>query len=110
MITHYNLFRAVEIDGSPAPGYSSGQGITGMEDLAKQNMMPGMRYEWTGLTLDEIESSGTALLIFGLGILVVYLTLVGAIRELCAAVHYSAGGADGGAWRAGSGIAARSVE
>jgi HAE1 family hydrophobic/amphiphilic exporter-1 len=75
VITHYNLFRAVEIDGSPAPGYSSGQGITGMEDLAKQNMMPGMRYEWTGLTLDEIESTGRALLIFGLGILVVYLTL-----------------------------------
>ena len=75
VITHYNLFRAVEIDGSPAQGYSSGQGIAGMEDLAKQNMMPGMQYEWTGLTLDEIESSGRSLLIFGLGILVVYLTL-----------------------------------
>jgi len=75
VISHYNLFRSVEIDGSPAPGYSSGQGITGMEDLAKQVMMPGMRYEWTGLTLDEIESSGRALIIFGLGILVVYLTL-----------------------------------
>jgi len=75
VITHYNLFRAVEIDGSPAAGYSSGQGIAGMEDLAKQNMMPGMQYEWTGLTLDEIESSGRALVIFGLGILVVYLTL-----------------------------------
>ncbi|HET7348543.1 MAG TPA: efflux RND transporter permease subunit, partial [Acidobacteriaceae bacterium] len=75
VITHYNLFRAVEIDGSPAPGYSSGQGIAGMEQLAKQNMMPGMQYEWTGLTLDEIESSGRAILIFGLGILVVYLTL-----------------------------------
>ena len=37
--------------------------------------MPGMSYEWTGLTLDEIESSGKALIIFGLGILVVYLTL-----------------------------------
>jgi HAE1 family hydrophobic/amphiphilic exporter-1 len=75
VISHYNLFRSVEIDGSPAQGYSSGQGITGMEDLAKQVMMPGMRYEWTGLTLDEIESSGRALLIFGLGLLVVYLTL-----------------------------------
>jgi HAE1 family hydrophobic/amphiphilic exporter-1 len=75
VISHYNLFRAVEIDGSPAPGYSSGQGITGMEDLANKVMMPGMRYEWTGLTLDEIESSGRALIIFGLGILVVYLTL-----------------------------------
>jgi len=75
VISHYNLFRSVEIDGSPAPGYSSGQGITGMEELAKQNMLPGMTYQWTGLTLDEIESSGKAIVIFGLGILVVYLTL-----------------------------------
>jgi HAE1 family hydrophobic/amphiphilic exporter-1 len=49
--------------------------LTAMENLAKQNMMPGMTYSWTGLTLDEIESSGKALLIFGLGLLVVYLTL-----------------------------------
>jgi HAE1 family hydrophobic/amphiphilic exporter-1 len=75
VITRYNLFRAVEIDGSPAPGYSSSQGLVAMQDLAKQQMMPGMAYQWTGLTLDEIESSGKALIIFGLGILVVYLTL-----------------------------------
>ena len=75
VITHYNLFRAVEIDGSPAPGYSSGQGLASMENLAKGAMMPGMSYEWTGLTLDEIESGGKALLIFGLGLLVIYLTL-----------------------------------
>jgi HAE1 family hydrophobic/amphiphilic exporter-1 len=75
VISHYNLFRAVEIDGSPAPGLSSGQGLAAMEALAKRTMMPGMRFEWTGLTLDEIESGGRALLIFGLGLLVVYLTL-----------------------------------
>jgi len=75
VITHYNLFRAVEIDGDHGPGYSSGQALGAMEDLAKQVMMPGMRFEWTGLTLDEIESSGRAVLIFGLGLLVVYLTL-----------------------------------
>ena len=78
VITHYNLFRAVEIDGSPAPGYSSSQGLAAMDELAGKDskiLMPGMKYEWTGLTLDEIESSGKALLIFGLGILVVYLTL-----------------------------------
>jgi hydrophobic/amphiphilic exporter-1 (mainly G- bacteria), HAE1 family len=75
VINHYNLFRSVEIDGSPAPGYSSGQAIEGMDNLARQVMMPGMMFEWTGLTLDEIESAGKALLIFGLGILVVYLTL-----------------------------------
>jgi len=75
VITHYNLFRSVEIDGSAAPGYSSSEGLTAMQDLATQQMMPGMNYAWTGLTLDEIESGGKALIIFGLGILVVYLTL-----------------------------------
>ncbi len=75
VITRYNLFRAVEIDGSAAPGYSSGQALDGMQKLAAANMMQGMNFEWTGLTLDELESSGKALLIFGLGILVVYLTL-----------------------------------
>jgi hydrophobic/amphiphilic exporter-1 (mainly G- bacteria), HAE1 family len=75
VVTHYNLFRSVEIDGSAAPGYSSGVGIQAMQDLAQGIMMPGMKYEWTGLTLDEIESGGKALLIFGLGVLVIYLTL-----------------------------------
>jgi len=75
VITHYDLFRAVEIDGSPAPGVSSGQALNSMQKLATDNMMHGMNYEWTGLTLDEIESSGKALVIFALGILVVYLTL-----------------------------------
>ncbi len=75
VITHYNLFRAVEIDGSPAPGYSSGQALQSMDKLATENMMRGMGFQWTGLTLDELESSGKALFIFGLGILVVYLTL-----------------------------------
>jgi HAE1 family hydrophobic/amphiphilic exporter-1 len=75
VISHYNLFRSVEIDGSAAPGYSSSEGLAAMEKLAKQQMMPGMTFAWTGLTLDEIESGGKALIIFSLGILVVYLTL-----------------------------------
>jgi hydrophobic/amphiphilic exporter-1 (mainly G- bacteria), HAE1 family len=75
VISRYNLFRSVEIDGSPAPGYSSGQALAGMDKLATDNMMQGMTYQWTGLTLDELESGGKALLIFALGILVVYLTL-----------------------------------
>ncbi len=46
-----------------------------MEKIAKQNMMPGMTYSWTGLSLEEIESAGKTIIIFSLGILVVYLTL-----------------------------------
>ena len=110
VITHYNLFRAVEIDGSAAPGYSSGQALTAMEDLAKQNMMPGMTYEWTGLTLDEIESSGKALIIFGLGIRGRLSHAFGAVRKLCAAVHHPAGGTHGRAGRAGPCFIARACK
>jgi len=74
VISHYNLFRSAEIDGSPAPGYSSGQAIAAMEQLASK-MPQGFGYSWTGLSLEELQSGGTALILFGLGTLVVYLTL-----------------------------------
>lgn len=75
VISHYDLFRSAEIDGSAAPGYSSNQGLSAMEQVAQQNMMHGMGYEWTGLALEQIESQGKTIIIFGLGIVVVYLTL-----------------------------------
>jgi hydrophobic/amphiphilic exporter-1 (mainly G- bacteria), HAE1 family len=75
VINHYNLFRAAEIDGSPAAGLSSGQGLEAMVHLFDQTKMPGMSFEWTGLALEEVESAGKAVIIFGLGLLVVYLTL-----------------------------------
>ena len=74
VISHYNLFRSAEIDGSAAPGYSSGQAIQAMEDLAKK-MPQGFTYSWTGLSLEELQAGATSLLLFGLGTLVVYLTL-----------------------------------
>src|SRR6202041_4116264 len=75
VINHYHLFRSAEIDGSPAPGLSSGQGLDAMVSLFDKNKMPGMSYSWTGLALEEVESAGKAIIIFGLGLLVVYLTL-----------------------------------
>jgi HAE1 family hydrophobic/amphiphilic exporter-1 len=75
VINHFNLFRSAEIDGSPSPGYSSGEGLQAMEQLAKQNMLQGMTYTWSGLALEQIEAQGKAIVIFGLGIVVVYLTL-----------------------------------
>ncbi len=75
VINHYNLFRSAEIDGSPAAGLSSGQGLDNMEALFNKNKLPGMTFSWTGLSLEEKESAGKAILIFGLGLLVVYLTL-----------------------------------
>jgi hydrophobic/amphiphilic exporter-1 (mainly G- bacteria), HAE1 family len=74
VISHYNLFRSAEIDGSPAPGYSSGQAIAAMENLATK-MPQGFAYSWTGLSLEELAAGGTSIILFGLGTLVVYLTL-----------------------------------
>jgi hydrophobic/amphiphilic exporter-1 (mainly G- bacteria), HAE1 family len=74
VISHYNLFRSAEIDGSAAPGYSSGQAITAMDQLATK-MPQGFSYSWTGLSLEELQAGGTSLILFGLGTLVVYLTL-----------------------------------
>ena len=74
VISHYNLFRSAEIDGSAAPGYSSGQAIAAMEELAKK-LPQGFSFSWTGLSLEELQAGGTSLLLFGLGTLVVYLTL-----------------------------------
>jgi len=75
VISHYNLFRSVEIDGSAAPGFSSGQAITAMEDLAHKVLPQGYSFEWTGLSLEELQSGSTTLILFALGTLVVYLTL-----------------------------------
>ena len=76
VISHYNLFRSAEIDGSPGSGYSSGQVIAAMEDLSKRVDPGGFTYEWTGLSLEELASGSTTVILFGLGSFgVVYLTL-----------------------------------
>ncbi|TVQ17905.1 MAG: efflux RND transporter permease subunit [Leptolyngbya sp. DLM2.Bin15] len=73
-INHFNLFRSIEISGSPAPGYSSGDAINRVEELAAQ-LPPGFGYEWAGTSREEIESGGQAPLIFGLGLVFVFLVL-----------------------------------
>ncbi len=75
VINHYNLFRSAEIDGSAAPAFSSGQAILAMEDLSRKVMPQGFAYEWTGISLEELASGRTTLILFALGVLVVYLTL-----------------------------------
>jgi len=75
VITHFNLFRSAEIDGSAMAGLSSGQGLAAMEEIAKKVLPRGMTFEWSGLSLEEIESGGKAAILFGLGLIFVYLTL-----------------------------------
>lgn len=75
IISHYNLFRSVEINGTPSPGTSSGQAIQAMETVAQEVLPKGFDFEWSGLSLEEIEAGGGAVLIFGLGMVFVFLTL-----------------------------------
>jgi HAE1 family hydrophobic/amphiphilic exporter-1 len=75
VITHYNLFRSAEINGSPTPGFSSGQAIAAMDEISTKVLPQGYSHEWSGLSLEELASGSTTLILFGLGVLVVYLTL-----------------------------------
>jgi HAE1 family hydrophobic/amphiphilic exporter-1 len=76
-IAHYNLFRSVELTGSAAPGYSSGQALLAMEQLSNRALPQGMSYAWSGISLEERKAGAQSLTIFGLGLLLVYLTLAG---------------------------------
>ena len=75
VISHFNLFRSAEISGSAAPGVSTGQALAAMEAVARKEMPRGMGFEWSGLSLEEVESSGKAVVLFALGLIFVYLTL-----------------------------------
>jgi HAE1 family hydrophobic/amphiphilic exporter-1 len=75
IIYHYNLFRSLEINGQAPPGRGSGQAITAMENIARQIDPAGISYEWSGITLDEIEGGFLSVLIFAIGIVFVFLVL-----------------------------------
>ena len=74
IITHYNLLRSIEINGVPAAGYGSGQALAAMTGAA-QTLPAGTNFEWTGISLEQIEFGSQALVIFGLGLLCVFLVL-----------------------------------
>jgi len=81
-ISHYNLFKSIEINGAPVPGVSSGQAINEMEAIAKRVLPRGTNYEWTGISLEEIQSGNLAILIFALGLLFVFLVLAAQYESL----------------------------
>jgi len=74
-VVRYNLFPAAELQGSAAPGVSSGQALETMETLADQTLPPGFGYEWTGLALQEKQASGGATIIFLMAVGFVFLVL-----------------------------------
>ncbi len=77
LVTRYNLYPAATITGIANPGYSSGQAMEVMEQLAGRILPPGMDYEWTGLSYQEKLVGKQAYLIFALSITLVFLVLAG---------------------------------
>ena len=81
-INHFNLFRSATINGSAAPGFSSGEALQTMGQLSDRVLPQGFSYAWSGVSLEEIKAGTQSAAIFGLGLLLVYLTLAGQYESL----------------------------
>jgi hydrophobe/amphiphile efflux-1 (HAE1) family protein len=80
-VTRYNLFPAVEMDGQPAPGYSTGQGIAAMEKIA-ESLPPGFKTEWTDIAFQQKAAGNTAGIIFALAVVFVFLVLAAQFESI----------------------------
>lgn len=76
VITRYNNYRSVTVNGGPAPGVSSGTAIAAMADISNKTLPPGYTFEWTGTAYQEQQASGQTGVILALAILFAYLFLV----------------------------------
>jgi HAE1 family hydrophobic/amphiphilic exporter-1 len=75
IISHYDLYRNIELNGNAAPGHGSGEAIDAMQQIAGRVLPAGISYEWSGIQLDEIAAGSESTLIFALGIVFVFLVL-----------------------------------
>ncbi len=75
LVTRYNLYPAAAIFGSAAPGFSSGQALTLMEQLAAETLPEGMAYDWTSTSYQEKKVGSQAYFIYALSIILVYMVL-----------------------------------
>jgi hydrophobic/amphiphilic exporter-1 (mainly G- bacteria), HAE1 family len=71
----FNLFRSIQINGSPAPGYSSGQAMAAMEQVSRETLPNGMDYAWMDMSYQEKKASGGQAAVFGMSIVFVFLIL-----------------------------------
>jgi multidrug efflux pump len=74
-VTRYNGYPAAEVNGAAAPGVSSGQSVAAIERIAAAELPPGVAFEWTDLTYQQLLAGNTALLVFPLCVLLVFLVL-----------------------------------
>ena len=78
----YNAFRAADLNGNAAPGYSSGQAQAAITEILEETLPPGMAFEWTELTYQQILAGNTAVFIFPLCLLLVFLVLAAQYESL----------------------------
>jgi multidrug efflux pump len=81
-VPRYNLYPAAELDGAAAPGYSQGQAIKIMEQLAQKVLPEGFSYEWTTLAFQQIRAGNTAIFAFVLAVVFVFLVLAAQFESL----------------------------
>ncbi len=71
----FNVYRAAQVTGAAAPGYSSGQAMAALEEVARQTLPREIGYDWSELSFQERQASGTTVMIFGLSLIFVFLIL-----------------------------------
>jgi len=74
-ITRYNMYSSAMVNGEPNPGFSSGDAIVAIQEEMAKSLPKGYTYDWSGMTKDEIESGGQAVVIFMICLVFVYLLL-----------------------------------
>ncbi|EKK04620.1 transporter, hydrophobe/amphiphile efflux-1 (HAE1) family [Rhodopirellula baltica SH28] len=74
-LVRFNLFPAADLNGTTVPGFSTGQSLATMEQLADQNLPPGFGYEWTEIAFQERQAGNTIVFLFPLAVLFVFLAL-----------------------------------
>ncbi len=75
LISHYNIYRSVEINGSPKPGFSSGQALDALKEVAAKTLPGGYGYEFSGLSREELKAGSSTIIIFSISIIFVFLFL-----------------------------------
>ncbi|MCT2401523.1 efflux RND transporter permease subunit [Novosphingobium mangrovi (ex Huang et al. 2023)] len=81
-VVRYNLQRAIEVDGSVAPGFSTGQALATMERIADDTLPAGYDHEWTGIAYQQSTAGNTAGVVFGMAVLFVFLVLAAQYESL----------------------------
>jgi multidrug efflux pump len=81
-VPRYNLYRAAELDGAAAPGYSQGQAIDIMEKLARETLPEGFGHEWTTLAFQQLKAGNTSGFAFALAVVFVFLVLAAQYESL----------------------------